>query len=172
MAWKWYDVRWWTVLWHWRYVWRRQRTHVRLETSIKLNLVEIGCVLDSQHYGQTMWAEWFSRRNCCAKGACIAAIWGGEQYLNLCKALVLCVDLCVQCLYGAMRSRKSYKICRSFWKDLSVQRACLYLFVWNSYTRYTYMHTQIVRTVKYIYDREDQRILINSVMLQKCGWLN
>ena len=31
------------------------------------------------------------------------------------------------------------------------------------------MHTQIVRTVKYIYDREDQRILINSVMLQKCG---
>ena len=48
----------------------------------------------------------------------------------------------------------------------------IYLFVWNSYTRYTYMHTQIVRTVKYIYDREDQRILINSVMLQKCGWLN
>ena len=45
----------------------------------------------------------------------------------------------------------------------------IYLFVWNSYTRYTYMHTQIVRTVKYIYDREDQRILINSVMLQKCG---
>ena len=88
----------------------------------------------------TLWADnvgrvVFPQMETVVQGACIAAIWGGEQYLNLCKALVLCVDPCVQCPYGAMRSRKSYKICRSFWKDLSVQRACLYLFVWNSYIR-------------------------------------
>ena len=51
------------------------------------------------------------------------------------------------------------------------EHVCIYLYGIAIYEVYMniYMHTQIVRTVKYIYDREDQRILINSVMLQKCG---
>ena len=52
------------------------------------------------------------------------------------------------------------------------EHVCIYLYgiaIRGIYSTYMYMHTQIVRTVKYIYDREDQRILINSVMLQKCG---
>ena len=125
-------------LWHWQHVgdgnritcdWRRQPSSIWLKSIVNWTFTTLYLAMGTM--GMSRW-------NCCARCLHCTAIWGAEPSLNFYKALVLCVDLCVPCLYGAMRSRKNYKICRSFWKDLSVQRACLY---GRTNVVYMYVHT-------------------------------